>query len=230
MAFKDTGIVALCARAVLNSRKLQAPLQNYSTEPLTLERTPYTKCELRQQTTWALNFVKTASEGDINILILRFSHTAEYALTEKEMVIHDMVRLRNEIKLAHTHKQDLHHIKGARVLKGEKILPELNKRDEAAKKKAEKKDSKKAKVKEYAPVPVTPKRTRVRFVAPKRVYYSSSNSSSCSSSLYSTESTNSSSHYRPSMHPRVEPTFNTPQNPNRWLPDCPLGMSLCNRT
>lgn len=94
--FCTCGIVPLQARSVLE--KLQAPSPptprlKAALESLILEQTPHSKCELRQQTALALNFVKRAMVGEISQLILQFSHTAEYALGEVDIVSHDMARL-----------------------------------------------------------------------------------------------------------------------------------------
>ena len=94
--FCTCGIVPLQARSVLE--KLQAPSPptprlKAALESLILEQTPHSKCELRQQTALALNFVKRAMVGEISQLILQFSHTAEYALGEVDSVSHDMARL-----------------------------------------------------------------------------------------------------------------------------------------
>jgi hypothetical protein len=66
----------------------------YKIHTLTLEQSSYTKCELRQQTAWTLDFVKTATNREICLLNMHFSYTAEYALTEMDIVTHDMARLR----------------------------------------------------------------------------------------------------------------------------------------
>jgi hypothetical protein len=67
--------------------RLQAPKthRDTSVDPLTLRRT-HTKSELRQQTAWAPNFIRTATEGEVCRLILRFSHTAEFATAETTQV------------------------------------------------------------------------------------------------------------------------------------------------
>ena len=76
-AFKKCGIVPFNPRAVLaqGSRAPPAPTSNGE---FLLEKTPYTKCALRQQTNLALEFIKTATRGELCKLILHFSHTAEY--------------------------------------------------------------------------------------------------------------------------------------------------------
>ena len=45
---------------------------------LPLDKTPYTKCQLRQQTNQTLAFLKETSYGGICSLIITFSHTAEH--------------------------------------------------------------------------------------------------------------------------------------------------------
>ncbi|KAF8542031.1 hypothetical protein BDD12DRAFT_803216 [Trichophaea hybrida] len=140
-----------------------------------------------------------------------------------------MARLRNEIKLAKPCKKDMRHIKGGRILKGEQILAAIREREKKDKKKAEnKREGKKKAPKQIRSVPVTPKRPRVRFQQPPRQYSSSRNTSS-GSKTSSSNSSKSPLVYRPSTYPRVEPVLHTPQNPNRRLPDRPLGMSLRTR-
>jgi len=86
----------------------------------------------------ALSFVKTATEEEIRQLILRFSHTAEYALTEVDIATHDMARLWGEINLAKPHKPDLRHIKGGCVLTGAQILAAIKDRKAEGQKKKKK--------------------------------------------------------------------------------------------
>jgi hypothetical protein len=74
-AFRATGIVPLNPRAVLG--KMQAPTRScppptHSERSFPVESTPYTKHNLRDQTNRALQFVRTATEGAICRLILRF--------------------------------------------------------------------------------------------------------------------------------------------------------------
>lgn len=230
-AFKACGIVPFSAREVLHNLKLQAP-DLPSDDPdstITLGRTPYTHCELRQFTAYHLNFAKTATPGQICNMILRFSHTAESALTETNIDTHDMARLQNEIKLAKPRKKDMPHIKGGRILKGEQILAAIREREKKDKKKVENKRKGKKKVpQQIRSVPVTPKHPRVRFQQPPR-QYSSSSDTSTGSKTSSSNSSKSLLVYRPSTHPRVEPVLHTPQNPNRRLSDRPLGMSLRTR-
>jgi len=125
-AFRACGIVPLCSKAVTD--KLQAPKTmtkaisraDYSLAP-GLAHTPHTKSELRQQTALALSYVKTSTTSEICNLILRFSHTAEFALTGMDIVTHDMTRLRTQHKIAKPHKKDMRQLKGGRVLTGKQI-------------------------------------------------------------------------------------------------------------
>ena len=82
--FKVTGILPLNPRVVLSQlAKLTAQSRSQSNSTTCiLKRTPYTKHDLRQQTQYALNFVKTASDGETCGWILRFAHAAEHSLTE----------------------------------------------------------------------------------------------------------------------------------------------------
>jgi len=71
-------------------------------------------------------------------------------------------------------------------------------------------------------IPVTPKQVGVRFQLPYQHYRAERSSTSSTISMSSLESR----HSRHTTHPRVEPRLHTPRNPNRCLPDHPLGMSL----
>ena len=74
-----------------------------------LERTPYTKHDLQpeQQTLFALNFVKTASDGEVWGWILRFAHAAEHFLTEVDLARVELQRLRNQTKNVRPSKKDM---------------------------------------------------------------------------------------------------------------------------
>ena len=67
-AFRATGIVLLNSR-ILTKPRVSSEVQGDS---VLLEKTPYSKCQLRQQTNAALAFVKTATPGKVRNLILRF--------------------------------------------------------------------------------------------------------------------------------------------------------------
>ena len=72
-----------------------------------LERTPYTKHNLQKQTIFALNFVKTASDGEVWGWILCFVHAAEHSLTEVNLAHVELQRLRNQIKNVCPSKKDM---------------------------------------------------------------------------------------------------------------------------
>ena len=67
-------------------------------ESLLLEKTPNTKCQLRQQTNAALAFVKTATSGKVCNLILRFSHAVEQSFATAEIANSEASRLRTQLK------------------------------------------------------------------------------------------------------------------------------------
>jgi len=46
---------------------------------------------------------------------------AEFALTETDIVTHDMARLRTQHKFAKPHKKDMRQLKGGQVLTGKQI-------------------------------------------------------------------------------------------------------------
>jgi len=74
-----------------------------------LEKIPYTKCELRHQTNQALQFQfsKTATSSTLCGLILHFSHTAEYSMTEADIARTESQNLRNEIQKVLPSKVDM---------------------------------------------------------------------------------------------------------------------------
>ena len=135
-AFKVTGIVPLNPRVVLS--QLAKPTaksrsQSNSTTCI-LERAPYTKHDLRQQTQHALNFLKTASEGETCGWILRFAHAAEHFLTEADLTRTELQRLRNQVKNIHTSKKDMRQFRKAQqhgVMTGSEILSGMKERDDS---------------------------------------------------------------------------------------------------
>jgi hypothetical protein len=148
-AFECTGIVPLNARVVLS--KLDNPTaisraaardRMMSDNSFPLDRTPYTKFELRQQTNQALYFVKKASEGEICNLILRFSHSAEYALVQTDIANHQMRQLRESMRNVRVSKKDMRQFskeKRSGVLTATEIVEEIKQReDEVAAKEARK--------------------------------------------------------------------------------------------
>ena len=97
-AFRATGIVPLNSRILTKPRvnpEVQGELQ---VESILLEKTPYTKCQLRQQTNAALAFVKTAKPGKVCNLILRFSHAVEQSFATAEIANSEASRLRTQLK------------------------------------------------------------------------------------------------------------------------------------
>ena len=85
-AFKKCGIVPFNPRVVLGQLTAASHVQaQHHMEGFPLENTPYTKCQLRQQTNRALTFIKSTTEGEICNLILWFSHTAEYMSVQADI-------------------------------------------------------------------------------------------------------------------------------------------------
>ena len=72
-ALRATGTILLNPRTLI---KLRAKPEAQE-ELESVEKAPYTKCQLYQQTNAALTFVKTATLGEVCNLILRFSHAVE---------------------------------------------------------------------------------------------------------------------------------------------------------
>jgi len=170
-AFKKCGIVPFNLRSVL-SELPNATAPSHATtnsknhdDSFPLAHTPYTKCELRQQTSRALMFAKTATTGQICNLILRFSHTAEYMSVQADMANTQAQRVRDAVKKIRPSKKDLQRLgKGnvAGVMTGENILKEIQVREKIDKEKAAKKQFHSRKSAPRAVV-VTPVRPRIRF-------------------------------------------------------------------
>ena len=173
MHLKNAGLYrSTLARFLVISpyRTLQsrAAARNHSTasEGFPLESTPYTKCELRQQTNRALTFIKTASPGEVCQLILRFSHTAEYMAEQADIANAEAQRVREAVRKIRPSKKDLRRLgKGnfAGVMTGKGILDEMEERDKKDREKAAKKTEKTTRSKKPAPRPasVTPVPVRV---------------------------------------------------------------------
>ena len=135
-AFKKCGIVPFNPRAVLGTTIRSTkppPATATNSESFFLDKTPYTKCQLRQQTNRALTFIKTATPGQLCKLILRFSHAVEYGLTTAEIAVTDMQRLRKEIKEIKPGQRDQRVVSKARVVTGEEVVEEMQRMDAAAK-------------------------------------------------------------------------------------------------
>ena len=106
--FKVTGIVPLNPQVVLSQlSKPTARSRQPTGNSTTLENTPYTRHDLRQQTQLALNFVKAASMGELCGWILRFAHAAEHSLTETNLAHTELQRLRNQIENICLSKEDM---------------------------------------------------------------------------------------------------------------------------
>ena len=72
-----------------------------------LENTPYTKHDLRQQTQFALRFIKTAFEGEVCSWILCFAHAVEHSFTETDHARTVLQRLQHQIKNIRPSKKDM---------------------------------------------------------------------------------------------------------------------------
>jgi hypothetical protein len=136
-AFRKCGIVPFNPRTVL--RELPKPQAARSTNTTTgsfpLDKTPYTKCQLRQQTNQALTFIKNALHGEICNLILRFSHSlAEYFATTAEIAHSQAEKLCETLKEIPPGKKDRRQIKNSDnlsgVMTGGGILDEMQIRDQ----------------------------------------------------------------------------------------------------
>ena len=247
-AFRATGIVPLNPRSVLkDEHNYPEPPPLSSTFPL--DKTPYTKCQLRVQTNRALAFARTGTRGQICEMVIKISHSAEYHLTQTNIVKHQMDRLRKESKVKPA-KKDNRVIGRERVLTGAQVLERMKQRDQEAELKASKKRRPRTQ-KNPAALPCTPKQTKVRFIPPPSLPKAFPQSLSRSSSSSSTSSKDT---HSPTFSPLVgrsplrigqlAPTHSTPldsrllpqpppqplsQSRNRRLPDRPLGMSLRKR-
>ena len=116
-------------RAVLSqvSTSSRAPLATTSSGRFHL-KTPYTKCELRQQTNLTLEFIKTATGGELYKLILRFSHNTSYMAVQADIAHGQAEKLRETVKQIRPSKKGLRRLgKGnlAGVATGEDILSDV---------------------------------------------------------------------------------------------------------
>ena len=113
-----------------------------------LDKTPYTKCQLRQQTNQALTFVKEASYGEICNLIIRFSHTAEYMVTMADIADAQAQKLCETLKKVPPGKKDRRQMKDASNLAGAMsgggIMRAMEERDRKDQEKAASQASKQA--------------------------------------------------------------------------------------
>jgi hypothetical protein len=103
--------------------KLQTAQASTKIDLITIEWTLSTRCELQQLVSLAMRTIITVTEGEICNLILLYFHTAEYASTENKIVIHNMIHLRQEFKIAKPYNQDLQPIQSHvdRIPCGEQI-------------------------------------------------------------------------------------------------------------
>ncbi|RPA88402.1 hypothetical protein L873DRAFT_1726169, partial [Choiromyces venosus 120613-1] len=123
-AIHKTWIVPFLPHMIL-PKQTRTQLSKHSTvlgHHFPLDKTPYTKCQLCQQTNQALSFVKSTTEGEICSQILRFSHTAEYNLTSTDIATTEMQRLRVEIKITKDIKKDRRILSRARVITGAEAM------------------------------------------------------------------------------------------------------------
>ena len=259
-AFEKTGICPFNPRPVLselgNSTAMSRAAENRgenSSSGFPLERTPYTKCELRQQTNQALTFIKTASEGDIcNLkLILRFSHTAEYMATQAHIANAEAQKVRQAVKAIRPSQKDMRRLgKGnvAGAMGAQEILQGIKEWEEKQQQKAKKKKctspttspamqqtpTRRAWAQRKVRFDQTPCR-RLNFQTPVQPHLPSSPTShdelgDTDDSFISIEEFGPEYHQNPTTaHVPPSPILNTAQNPNRRLPDRPLEMVLRSR-
>ena len=93
-AFRATGIVLLNSR-ILTKPRVSSEVQGDS---VLLEKTPYSKCQLRQQTNAALAFVKTATPGRSAISFFAFSHAVEQSFVVAEIANSEASRLGTQLE------------------------------------------------------------------------------------------------------------------------------------
>ena len=108
-SFRKTGICPFNSRTVLASAinlRRTSGSATASVQIYLLDKSPYTKCQLRQQTHRAMTFVKTATEGEICNLLFRFFHAVEYNIASTEISATEMHRLHQEMKVAKATKKD----------------------------------------------------------------------------------------------------------------------------
>jgi len=170
-AFKTCGIVPFNPRSVLSELPNATALSRATSNSInhkdsfSLEHSPYTKCELCQQTSRALMFAKTATTGQICNLILRFSYTAEYMSVQADIANTQAQRVREADQKIRPSKKDLRRLgigNVAGVMTGENILKEIQVQEKIDKENAAKKQFHTRKSAQRAVV-VTPVRPRIWF-------------------------------------------------------------------
>jgi len=138
-AFAATGIQPFNPSTVLANAKECAALmmeaENEALLSVELEKIPYTKCEHWLQTNQALQFrfSKTATSTTLCDLILHFSHTAEYYMTEANIARTESHNLQTEIEKVHPSEKDIRQLgRGnlAGVMTGKGIFQGMKEHDE----------------------------------------------------------------------------------------------------
>ena len=256
-AFRATGIFPLNPHAVPKYDRAPPPSPTPSASTsLILDKTPYTKYQLRAQTNRALEFARTGTPGQICDVFLQISHSAEYHITETQIITHQMDRLREEVKIKPS-KRDNRVLSKERVLTGDQMLEKMKERDQEAQLKASKKRQPRTQNRRPrtqngpAALRCTPKQTKVCFVPPPSppkalpILRGCSSPSSSNSTDGSHSPTTSPLVGRSSLHPHhpartpstpldARPLLQHPAQPvsqsrNRRLPDQPIEMSLRKR-
>ena len=87
-AFRATGIFPFNPRVALKSDPPPPP--SPASTSFILDRTPYTTCQLRAQPNRALEFARIGTRGQICDAILKISHSAEYHISETQIITHQM--------------------------------------------------------------------------------------------------------------------------------------------
>ena len=115
-AFQACGIVPFNARVVVLPK---VRLRGEDSE--VVDREEFTQAEIRQQGIWRLEFVKTATPGEICDLVHTFNSREVYLQTKVQILEHELVRQKKELAQAQT-KKDRRVLSKARVLTGQEAL------------------------------------------------------------------------------------------------------------
>ena len=125
-AFRACGIVPFNAR-VVTLPKNRSTASDISLAASEIDR-EFTQVELRQQGIWRLEFVKTATPGEVCDLVHKFNSREVYLSTKVQILEHELVRQKKELAQAQT-KKDRRVLSKARVLTGREALDSMEAAD-----------------------------------------------------------------------------------------------------
>jgi hypothetical protein len=241
-SFRETGIVPFNPRLLLDGPNLRRAKAPAPAEPdLQLGRTPQTRCELRRRAVYSMEWIKTATYGELCEHVLRLNNEIVSHKVTNEILTNQMQHLRDQTKLAKDTKKDKRVISKARVITGAEARGAKEALDE------KKSKPRRRKTQPAAPdapdalpaVPATPRKTKVRFVSPvlpietpRRPVNRSRQKATPPPDDWSDSSSDEVTPATPlglTRPPRPPVVLNTPLAPNRRLPDRPLAVNLRSR-